>query len=139
MVQESNLNRELVQDFFAALSAKDVSALARVLHPDVTWTMMASDAANRLRAMGLDEAAALFVSGSEGVFAPGDPKSRITGFVSEGDRAMAETSGSGRRSDGKLYDNLYAWAFEFTEGRIAEIREYTDTAYALRFFDLSAD
>ena len=47
-------------------------------------------------------------------------------------------SGTGHLSDGRAYDNRYAWAFEVREQKIAMIREYLDSYYIVRLFGQSA-
>jgi ketosteroid isomerase-like protein len=128
---------QIVRGFFAALNAKDAAALSAIVQPDFTWTMMLSEPPTGYRAVGIDEVVAQFFKGGDGVFRAGDPKSTITAIVTQGERVMAETTGHGERKDGKRYDGRYAWAFELRDGKLQHAREYTDTAYAARFFDMS--
>ena len=42
-------------------------------------------------------------------------------------------------SNGADYEQFYCWVFDVAEGRIAEIREYIDTAYGRRMSDATSD
>jgi ketosteroid isomerase-like protein len=53
-------------------------------------------------------------------------------ITAEGDRVSAEVHGHCVTSDGKNYDNVYHFLFFLRDGKIVEVHEHTDTAYAHR-------
>jgi hypothetical protein len=48
----------------------------------------------------------------------------------EGDRVALETESSTPLKNGTVYNNQYHFLFIFKDGRIAELREYHNTAHA---------
>ena len=50
--------------------------------------------------------------------------------MEKGDRAFLEMEGHGRCASGEPYNNRYVWRMDMRNGRIFELREYSDTAYA---------
>jgi ketosteroid isomerase-like protein len=75
-----------------------------------------------------------FLKPIRGLFAKGSPSNKILSMASNGSLVLAETHGTGKLSDGRPYDNRYAWAFEVKAGRVAMIREYLDSYYIIRLF-----
>ncbi len=69
-----------------------------------------------------------------GLFAEGDPKNTIESIASNGPFVMLETHGMGKLSDGRTYDNRYAWAITVKDGKIFALREYMDSAYVAALF-----
>jgi ketosteroid isomerase-like protein len=136
MVHASNANEQLVLDFFAILSSGDLEALAQKLHEDMSWTTMITDVPGAGRHDGRENVLQNFLAPVRGSFKDGDPKVHVDALVSSGDRVMAETHAIGSRADGHPYNNLYAWAFEIRDGLILHVREYMDSLYVARFFNL---
>jgi ketosteroid isomerase-like protein len=136
MVAASNANEQAVLDFFETLSTGNLDALARHLHEDASWEPMVRDIPGAGRHQGRDRIINAFLAPVRGAFREGDPKVFVDALVSNGDRVMAETRASGHKADGKPYDNRYAWAFELRAGKILNIREYMDSLYIARFFDM---
>jgi len=132
-----NDNERAVVDFFAALSSGDLQRLAAYLHADLSWTAMIVEIPGAGRHEGRDKILNEFLGPVRGAFAPGDPKVHIDSMISSGDLVMTETHATGKRADGKDYFNRYAWAFELRDGKIAHVREYMDSLYVARFFDMN--
>jgi ketosteroid isomerase-like protein len=136
MPAAKNANEQAVLDFFKTLSTGDLDALARQLHEDMSWEPMVRDIPGAGRWQGRDKVINEFLAPVRGTFRPGDPKVHVDALVSDGDRVMAETRASGERADGKPYANRYAWAFELRDGKILTVREYMDSLYVARWFDM---
>jgi ketosteroid isomerase-like protein len=136
MVAAKNANEKAVLDFFETLSSGDLVALASQLHEDMSWEPMVKEIPGAGRHEGRDTVINEFLAPVRGVFRPGEPKVRVDVIVSDGDRVMVETLATGQRADGKPYNNHYAWAFELRDGKILNIREYMDSLYVARFFDM---
>ena len=73
-----------------------------------------------------------FLAPIRGLFVPGDPKVKILNIFSQGAWVAAETEGYGKLSNGREYQNRYAWIFEFKDDKIYALREYMDSAYVLQ-------
>ena len=123
-------NEQLVEQFFERLNAEDLEGLRPLLHPDATWTPMTSQdipgAGAHVGAKGIiDE----FLRPVRGLFQGKDPQNSISSLFGRGNMVACETHGTGRFTDGRSYDNRYAWMVEVRDGKIFAIREYMDTAY----------
>ena len=55
-------------------------------------------------------------------------RSEIEQLTAEGDRVVAQTSGIAETVDGKAYNNSYCQVIRIADGKIAEVKEYFDTA-----------
>ena len=51
-------------------------------------------------------------------------------MTAEGERVALEAESHGLHTSGKTYNNHYHFLFRIRDGKIAEIREYADTAHA---------
>jgi len=57
--------------------------------------------------------------------------------TAEGDRVAVEARGHARTVDGKDYDNVYHFLFLLRGGKIVEIHEHADSAYAHRILGMN--
>lgn len=135
MAEAGNAQEREVIKFFEILSSGDLEKLRAFLHPDASWQPMVKPGIpgaglHHPRDAIIDE----FLAPVRGLFIPGDPKVHIDSIVSSGDKVMLETRGIGTLSDGREYNNLYAWAFELKDGKVWKIREYMDSAYISSLF-----
>jgi ketosteroid isomerase-like protein len=73
-----------------------------------------------------------------GIRQQGEAGMRIwpTGFVVEGNKVAMEAESYLKLKNGKEYRNQYHYLFEFRDGKIARVKEFMDTAYAFRMFEL---
>ena len=129
-------NEKLVELFIDCLNREDLDGLRPILHPDATWKPMTTS--NIPGAGGhhghkgiIDE----FLRPVRGLFEGKDPQNVIHSLFSKGDMVAAETHGTGKLKNGKIYDNRYAWLIEVKDGRIFAIREYMDTAFIQTIVD----
>ena len=136
MPAAKNANEQAVLDFFAALSTGDLDVLVPHLHEDASWEPMLKDIPGAGRHHPRDQIINGFLAPIRGAFRPGDPKVHVDVLVSDGDRVMVESHSTGQRADGKPYENRYAWAFELRGGKVLNIREYMDSLYVAKFFDM---
>ncbi|MGZ3272505.1 MAG: nuclear transport factor 2 family protein [Caulobacteraceae bacterium] len=136
MVAPKNANEKAVVDFFETLSTGDLVALAGRLHEDASWEPMVKDIPGAGRHAPRDRIINEFLAPIRGAFREGDPKVHVDVLMSDGDRVVAETHATGQKADGKPYNNRYAWSFELRDGKILNIREYMDSLYVARFFDM---
>lgn len=130
MVKAKSPNEQTVIDFFESLSSGDLERLRPYIGPETTWTPMVQGVPGAGTHRGnaiLDE----FLAPVRGLFVAGDPKVHVDSIISAGDIVMCETRGVGTLSNGRPYNNLYAWAFQVRNGRIDAIREYMDSHYVM--------
>jgi uncharacterized protein len=134
MITASSPNEQTVLDFFATLSRGDLEAVRALLHEDATWTPQVREVPGAGVHKGHKGIIDEFLTPVRGLFAPGDPKVVIDSICSKGPLVMVESRGDGKLRDGRPYSNLYAWAIEVRDGKIAAIREYMDSHYVMGLF-----
>jgi hypothetical protein len=136
MPAAKNANEQAVLDFFKTLSTGDLDALVHHLHEDASWEPMVKDIPGAARHHPRDKIINDFLAPIRGAFRPGDPKTHVDVMISDGDRVVCETHATGYKADGKPYANRYCWAFELRDAKVLNIREYMDSLYIARFFDM---
>ena len=135
---QSNQSESTVRKFFELLNAEDLEGVRALLTEDAAWIPQARDMPGAGEYRGRDVIVDQFLKPIRALFANGSPSNRILSMASNGALVLVETHGSGFLSDGRPYDNRYAWAFELRESKIAMIREYLDSYYIVRLFGQSA-
>ena len=125
-------NEQLVREFFAALSSGNLEAVRPRLHAHASWEATARTIPGAGITRGRDKIIDEFLAPIRGLFVPGDPKVVVHHVFSKGDLVAAETEALGKLSNGKEYQNRYAWIFEFKDDKIFALREYMDSAYVLQ-------
>ena len=136
MVAAKNANEQAVLDFFQTLSTGDLDALVPHLHVDASWEPMVRDIPGAGRHHPRDAVINDFLAPIRGAFVEGDPKTYVDVMMSDGDRVVCETHATGLKADGKAYNNRYCWVLELKDGKVLNIREYMDSLYVAKFFDM---
>lgn len=134
MVQADNESERTVLKFLDTLSTGDLARVRPLFHPDATWTVMVKEVPGAGVHKGRDFIVDEFLAPVRGLFKEGDPKIHVNSIASKGPLVLAEIRGVGKLSDGRDYDNRYAWAFEVKDGMIFAIREYMDSHYVMSLF-----
>jgi ketosteroid isomerase-like protein len=132
--QANTQSEAVVRTFFELLNADNLEALRTLLTEDAAWLPQARDMPGAGEYRGRDVIVDQFLRPIRALFARGSPSNRILSMASNGDLVLVETHGTGHLSDGRPYDNRYAWAFEVRAGKVAVIREYLDSHYIVRLF-----
>jgi ketosteroid isomerase-like protein len=125
-------NKDIVERFLHALVNDDAPAMRPLVADDVIWWVPPSAAARFRMARplrGWNDIAWLGGGGWKG-FQPGSSAVRIHHLVAEGELVSAHYNRSARLAGGGDYDNEYNMLFRLEAGRIAEVWEVADTAYA---------
>jgi len=125
-------NEQLVSEFFAALSSGNLESVRPRLHAHASWEATARTIPGAGITRGRDKIIDEFLAPIRGLFVPGDPKVKVLRIFSKGEWVAAETEGFGKLSNGKEYQNRYAWIFEIRDDKIFALREYMDSAYVLQ-------
>lgn len=125
MSEQQNL--QFIKDAYAAFARKDIGTVLNSLTEDVEW-ICPGEGANPLGGV---------YHGREGVahfFQRLDETTELTHFepremVSQGDLVIALGRSKARmKSTNRTVDVNWAMAFTFRDGKVAQYREYTDTA-----------
>jgi ketosteroid isomerase-like protein len=138
-MQADNDNERLVLEFFRVLSAGDFVRLREILHDEVTWTPMMRGVPGAGVHRGKVGIIDQFLVPVRGLFRAGDPKTTVDTICSKGSLVLVESRGTGEVADGRVYENLYAWAVEIKDGKIFAVREYMDSLYVAKLFGTAKD
>ncbi len=123
-------NKRLVLEFIDTLVQQDYDRLAGILSESFTWIIPSRSKAleklplRRDKTFSLERMRANRDKQKEGM--------RLTPFAwtAEGDRVAVEAEGTIVWENGKVYNNLYHFAFVMRGGKIESLTEYTDFLYA---------
>ena len=120
-------NRKVVEEFFEAMRRGDANGLHAALQPDAEWNIPQSSGLPSPK--GAEEIVAL-LTGAPGEFYRQETIRFEPGFlVVDEDHAALQFRMRCTTAGGSPYDNIYAFSFRLSDGRIAEGWEHTDTAY----------
>ncbi len=119
-------NKQVVLDFYEAGARGDMDACFALLADDVTWTNIGSTKFSGTysgkRAIVEDLLGPLFSQLMAGI------SSQIERLTAESDIVVAQTSGTAETLDGTPYNNTYCQVIRIRDGKIADVKEYMDTA-----------
>ncbi|SDW11811.1 hypothetical protein SAMN05444411_101101 [Lutibacter oricola] len=126
-------NKQLVLDFWASFHNADVEKAFSYLDDNVQW-----------RAMGVK--GELPVSGimdKNGIgdliktvkeMMPNGLELKTLSLTAEDNRVANEVESYGELTNGKVYNNLYHFFIEISNGKIVKIKEYMDTIHVKEIF-----
>jgi ketosteroid isomerase-like protein len=134
MADSGAQSEAVVRKFFELLNAEDLEGIRALLSEEAAWVPQARDMPGAGEYRGRNVIVDEFLKPIRGLFAKGSPSNRILSMASKDSLVLVETHGTGKLSDGRPYDNRYAWAFEVRAGKVAMIREYLDSYYIVRLF-----
>jgi ketosteroid isomerase-like protein len=134
MGQSNEQSEAVIQTFFELLNAENLEGIRALLTEDAAWLPQGRDMPGAGEYRGRNVIVDEFLKPIRGLFAKGSPSNRILSMASNADLVLVETHGTGHLSDGRPYENRYAWAFEVSAGKVAVIREYMDSYYVVRLF-----
>ncbi|MEC3916910.1 nuclear transport factor 2 family protein [Nocardia sp. CDC160] len=125
--------RTVIENYIRALqSGEAVDRRHEFFTEDATWTL-AGDLPTSGTWTGPDGIFHGFLPAMLERFDTTQPMSQeVRAVLADGDRAVAEWTTRATTTAGEPYINDVVIAFRVTNGRIAEAREYFDTAYARR-------
>jgi uncharacterized protein len=119
-------NKQVVIDLYDAGARGDMDACFALLADDITWTNIGSTkfsgtySGKQVIAENLLKP--LFSQLKSGI------SSQIERLTAESDIVVAQTSGTAETLDGTPYNNTYCQVIRIHDGKIAEVKEYMDTA-----------
>ncbi len=121
-------NRQLIDDYYRALAGGDPD-MGRFFTEDVEWHLpRSSPMRGRLR--GREAIVKLLAGGGvEDYYRPGTLAFEYHTTIASGDDVIRPFTLRAVTANGHDYENDYCMWFRIRDGRIAEVREYFDTAY----------
>ena len=119
-------NKQLIIDFYAAGARGDMETCFALLADDVTWTNIGTTKFSGTyagkQALVEQLLGPLFSQLKAGI------SSDIERLTAEGDVVVAQAAGTAEMHDGTPYNNTYCQVIRIQDGKIAEVKEYFDTA-----------
>jgi ketosteroid isomerase-like protein len=119
-------NKHVVLDFYEAGARGDMDACFALLDDDITWTNIGntkfSGTYSGKQALVEELLGPLFGQLKAGI------ASTIERLTAEDDVVVAQTAGTAETHDGTAYNNTYCQVIRIRDGKIAEVKEYFDTA-----------
>jgi len=119
-------NKQIVLDFYDAGARGDMDACFALLADDITWTNIGTTKFSGTyagkQALVEQLLGPLFGQLKAGI------ASAIERLTAEGDVVVAQTAGTAETHDGRPYNNTYCQVIRIRDGKIAEVKEYFDTA-----------
>lgn len=123
-------NKNFVQLFLGHFENGGVNQILAMMSDDATWWVNGKP--HLFPFAGLKTKAEMRSIFRELLaFFEGGLKMDLKSSIGEGDTVAAEVQSLGRAKTGKLYENRYHILFRIKDGKIAEVREYTDPMHAI--------
>jgi ketosteroid isomerase-like protein len=129
---EHSSPKQVVRRYLDALVAGDLDTVRDSFAHDAVWTIH-GDLPFAGPWHGRDHIVDDFLTTVGGaLYEPGSVAFEFPTLIGEGDTVALEWRVRARTARGREYANAYCGLFVVRDGRIAEVREYLDTAYAAR-------
>jgi uncharacterized protein len=127
---ELERNKQVVREQMAAMERLDGPAQAALMTDDVQWWVPQSavDAAHLPRPLVGKDAVIGMLAGADIFFA--EMHWTADRLIAEDDHVAAVAHMQGVTASGNDYLNHYVMLYRLVDGKIAEVWEYADTAYA---------
>ena len=123
---DNEKNKQIVLEFYAAGARGDMESCFSLLADDITWTNIGTtrfSGTYRGKQVLIDQLLGpLFGQLKSGI------ASTIERVIAEDDVVVVLTSGVAETLAGVPYNNSYCQVMRFRDGKIAEVKEYFDTA-----------
>ena len=123
-------NKETAKRFLETFATGDIEKIASFLDDDATWwvagSMPLSGTYPKKKFQELLEGLADRIDGPI--------KMSALAFTAEGKRVAVETESLAQVKNGRTYNNLYHFLFEFRNGKILRVKEYLDTMHTYAVF-----
>ncbi len=125
--------KDVVIRYVQAVADGDLDTIVASFTEDATWTYP-GDVPLTGTWTGRDTIINDFLGGATGGLfaADGAPTVELTNVLADGDQVVAEWTAKGVAKTGKIYDNTCLGVFTVRDGKIAAVREYTDTQHVER-------
>jgi ketosteroid isomerase-like protein len=131
-------NKKTALAFFQALGKGDRKALHALCDDGLEWTVPQGAILHAGTHSPANSVFDLMLSAVSDTFVAGSQRTDFDLIIGEGNVVMAEARVHADGTNGRDYDNVYVFVFEFTDesdgARITKLREHVDTRYAAGFF-----
>ncbi len=130
-------NRNTVRAFFAAIARNRAGGdldLSPYFTPDAEWILPRSSPMHG-KLKGPEAIAGLFSGAVDDYYRPGSMRYDYHAELADGDFVMMQFTLTAITANGEDYENDYAMLFRCDAGRIAEVKEFFDTATLFAILD----
>lgn len=126
-------NKRIVEAFCGHFEHAAISDVLGMMSADATWSVKGKP--DLYPGAGTKTKAEMAVIWRDlyGVL-DGGLRMEVSGMVAEGDLVAAEVRSHAVTRRGKIYANDYHLLFKLRDGKVAEVREYTDLMHAAEVF-----
>ena len=125
-------NKRVVLNFFEAGARGDMDACMALVSDGIVWTNIGttqfSGVYSGKQVLMEQLLGPLFGQLKAGI------ASEVERLTAEGDIVVVQTAGTAETLDGKPYNNSYCQVMRIEDGKIAEVKEYMDTALVVSVF-----
>lgn len=127
-------NKQIARRFIDGLGTKGDTEVYDLLDEGLVWTVMAD---SKSFPLGGDMSKGQFIDHFQGFrnALPEGMKLVVTGVTAEGDRVAIEAKSTAVLANGNELNQVYHFLLEIENGSITRVREYMDTAHAVRIFN----
>lgn len=121
-------NKQIVRNFWTSFYEADVEKAFTYLDDNVVWKAMGVKGKLPISGeMNKKEIGELIVNVKTAI--PKGLEFKMLGFIAEGNRVANEVESNGELTNGRIYNNLYHFLIEISNGKIIKIKEYMDTIH----------
>ena len=120
-------NKQIIRDFFAALSNGDSNRLRELMHTDIAWTLIGNTPLSQTYRGHAGVEKGLLAAVGKVIDARAGVGLAIIEMIAEGDKVVCRAQGTVTGKHGP-YNNTYCHVFTVRNGQIVEDIEYLDTA-----------
>lgn len=129
---ESETNKQVVLDWIGAVNRGDEQAILEMVSDDFVFRTMARSPEWIKYRWNKHEFAAVPKAQSTLMEAP--IRMEVVRIFGEGDQVVLEAVTDAMLKNGKHYDNAYSLMFQFDDGKITEVREYSCSHLVVQCF-----
>lgn len=119
-------NKQVIRDFFAALSNGNSIRLRELMHSDIAWTLIGNTPLSKTYRGHAGVEQGLLAAVGKVIDTRAGVGLAIIEMIGEGDKVVCRAQGTVTGKHGP-YNNTYCHVFTVREGQIVEDIEYLDT------------
>ena len=115
-------NKDIAWSYFEHLNHGRFDEAFALFGPGAKWWVSSRRCAT--------EVAATMKAATRELFGVVPMQFTLHGAIEEGDQVSLEIESHAPLADGKVYNNVYCFVFTLRGGKVVDVHEYADTAYA---------
>ncbi len=137
-MMNTDQHKASAHEFFARLSASDLSGALAMLTDDATWLIPGKPELMPTAGLYPKDRITRLLSGMVKQLQAGLAMT-VKGVIAEGDKVAVEVESEGTLKNGRIYRQQYHFVMEFRDQKICAVREYLDTHHAFEIWIAPAE